>query len=433
MPENVNILIKGGRVIDPANNIDQISDVYIENGKIKEIGKDIAVKTPEVIDAKNLLVCPGFIDMHVHLREPGREDKETIATCSRAAARGGFTTIVGMPNTTPVADDQTVVGYVVSKAEKEAIVNVYPIGSMTKKSESKGIAQIGDLVNAGAIALSDDGKPVKDAGLLLKTLKYLTMWGVPYLSHAEEVEISGDGVMHEGRVSTELGLKGIPAESEAVCVARDIVLSEGAKVPVHFTHVSTKQSISMIKNAKERGVSVTCDTCPQYFSLTDENVKGYNPNAKMYPPLRGEEHRNAIRTALKEGVIDAISTDHAPHLPVEKYLEFDQCANGIVGLESSVPLTMTKLVGENVIGIKEAVEKYTINPARILKLNKGTLGVGSDADITIIDPQRTEVLKKEDFESKGRNTPFDGWELKGIPVYTIVGGRMVMKDRKIVA
>jgi dihydroorotase len=417
-----NIIIKDGRVIDPASNYDKVSDVLIVDGKIKKIGN--VSEKGEIINAKGKIVCPGFIDMHVHLREPGREDKETIETCSKAAANGGFTTIVGMPNTTPVADDQTVVGYVVEKG-RNAVVNVYPVGAMTKKSESREIAQIGDLVKAGAVAVSDDGWPVKDNGLMHKALMYIKKFGIPYVSHSEDISLAGDGVMHEGKVSTELGLAGKPASAEAIGIAKEIILAEETGSRIHFTHISTKMSVELIKDAKKRKVKVSCDSCPHYFSLTDEAVKGYNPNAKMSPPLRSEDHRRAIIKGLKEGAIDAIASDHAPHLLVEKMLEFEHCENGIVGLETSVPLAFDILFHKEKFDLMRLISLFTVGPATVLGLDKGKLQVGSDADVTIIDPSVVKKVDKSKFLSKGRNTPFDGWELKGWPVATIVGGKVV--------
>jgi dihydroorotase len=428
-------LIKNGLVIDPKNKINAKKDILINNGKIEKIADKInQEKDFEVIDAKGLIVTPGFIDMHVHLREPGREDKETIATATRAAARGGLTTIVGMPNTTPNADDQTVVGYVVSMAAREGIVNVYPVGSISKKSEGKELAQIGDLKRAGAIAVSDDGHGIKNAALLKKTMEYLKKFNLPIISHSEDETFSGNWSMHEGRISTRLGLSGKSPAAEEISIARDIVLSQATGYPIHFTHINSIGAVQMIRDAKKRGVKVTCDTCPHYLILTDEAVIGYNPMAKMNPPLRPQEHLDELKKGLKDGVIDAITTDHAPHLLVEKYYEFDECENGIVGLETSIPLMMTHIVNEKFITMEQLVKLMSLNPAVILNLaNKGHLSVGADADITIIDPNKTETIDKTKFESKGKNTPFDGYKCKGIPVYTIVAGKTVMKDRVIVA
>jgi dihydroorotase len=427
------ILIKNGYVVDPVNKIEGKRDVLIDNGKIIGVARSIKTNGVKVVNASGKIVCPGFIDMHVHLREPGREDKETIETCTRAAARGGFTTIVGMPNTTPVADDQTVISYVYEKARKEGIVNVYAIGNVTKGGEGKELAQIGDLVKAGAIAVSDDGNSIQNAGVMKRALEYLQLWNIPYISHAEDKNLAEEWSMHEGRISTRLGLAGKHEAAEEIIISREIILSEATKTPVHFTHVNSRIALELIKAAKKRRAKISCDTCPHYFALTDEAVLGYNPNAKMNPPLRSKEHVDAVKRALKNNVIDCITTDHAPHTLVEKYLEFDYCANGIVGLETAVPLVMDRLVHKKIINLKQMVRLMSLNPARILKLDKGTLSKGVDADVTIIDPKMEEVIDKNKFESKGRNTPFHGWKLKGIPVMTIVKGKIVMEDREIIA
>jgi dihydroorotase len=428
------LLIKNGTVVDPDQKLNSQMDVLLEDGKVKAVGKNIVPdKNTVIIDAKGLFVCPGLIDMHVHLREPGREDKETIATASRAAAKGGITTIVGMPNTVPNADNQTVVHYVVTKAKEEAIVNVYPVGSVTKHSQGKELAEIGDLKRAGAVAVSDDGSPIVNMDVYRKALQYLKMWNLPLISHSEDIDLSKGGVMHEGIVSTILGLPGIPAIAESISVAREIALCEDTGTPIHFTHISTKQSLDFIREAKSRKVKVTCDTCPHYFTLTDEAVYGYNPLAKVNPPLRSKEHMDAVKEGLRNNVIDVITTDHAPHLLVEKYLEFDNCASGISGVETSVGLVMTHLVKEKVITIQQMVEKMSANPAKILSLKgKGSLAVGNDADVTIIDPNGEETIDVRKFESKGKNTPFNGWKVIGLPVYTIVAGKIVMKNREVI-
>lgn len=427
------LLIKNGRVIDPANKIDAEMDVLIENGKIAEVAKGIKEKADETIGAKGLIVCPGLIDMHVHLREPGREDKETIVTASRAAAAGGFTTIAGMPNTTPDADNQTVIEFVLSRAKRDAIVNVLPIGAITRKREGHNLAEIGELKKTGAVAVSDDGADIQDANVMRKALEYCTMWNMPVLSHSEDRNLSADGTMHEGLVSTELGLPGKPASAEEVMIAREIILSREANCPIHFCHVSTEGSVDLIRLAKKKGQKVSAETCPHYFTLTDEAVRGYNPNAKINPPLRPREHLEAVKQGLKDGTIDVIASDHAPHLLVDKFLEFDLCENGIVGLETMLPLVITKLVNEKVLSLSEAIAKMSCNPAKVLHLDKGTLGKGKAADTTIIDLNAEEIVNPDKFETKGRNTPFAGMKLKGKAVYTIVAGKVVMKQGKIVA
>ncbi|MFA4855591.1 MAG: dihydroorotase [archaeon] len=425
------LIIRNGRVIDPANKIDAEMDVFVKDGKIAGLEKGIREKADKIIDAKGLIVCPGLIDMHVHLREPGREDKETIATASRAAAKGGFTTIAGMPNTTPDADNQTVIEFVLSRAGRDAVVNVLPIGAITRKREGHQLAEIGELKKTGAVAVSDDGADIQDANVMRRALEYCTMWDMPVLSHSEDKNLSADGTMHEGLVSTELGLPGKPAAAEEVMVAREIILSNAANCPIHFCHVSTQGSVELIRLAKKRGQKVSAETCPHYFTLTDEAVRGYNANAKVNPPLRSKEHLEAVIAGLRDGTIDAIASDHAPHLLVEKFLEFDFCENGIVGLETSLGLVLTKLVHSKVLALSDAVAKMTCNPAKILHLDKGTLGKGKDADITIIDLNAEEIVDPGKFESKGRNTPFGGMKLKGKAVYTIVAGKVVMEKGKV--
>jgi len=425
------LLIKNGLVIDPANKVNKVLDILVEKGKVSKLGKNLKAKGAETIDAKGLIVTPGLIDMHVHLREPGREDKETLKTASRAAAKGGFTTIVGMPNTTPDADNQTVIEFVLSRAKKEAVVNILPIGAITKGRKGKNLAEIGELKKTGAVAVSDDGSDIQDANVMRKALEYCTMWNMPVLSHSEDTDLAAGGTMHEGLVSTELGLPGKPAAAEEVMVAREIILSELADCPIHFCHVSTKGSVDLIRLAKKKGLKVSAETCPHYFTLTDEAVRGYNALAKVNPPLRSIEHRDAVLKGLKDGTIDVIASDHAPHLLVEKFKEFDYCENGIVGLETMLGLVLTKLVNKTVISLNEAIASMTVNPARVLNLNKGSLKEGADADITIIDPDAEEKVDPSKFESKGRNTPFAGMKLKGKAVYTIVSGKVVMRRGKV--
>jgi len=426
------LLIKNGLVIDPKNKIKSTMDVLLNNGKVAKVAKKISEKV-KTIDAKGMIVTPGLIDMHVHLREPGREDKETIETCSKAAANGGITTIVGMPNTTPVADDQTVVKYVCTTAASEAVVNVYPVGNITKGGKGKELAQIGDLKRAGAIAVSDDGVDVNDPGLMRLAMEYLKKWKLPLMSHSEDSVFAGHWAMHEGAVSTRLGLPGKPAAVEEVAITKQIILSELTGVSVHFTHINSIGAVALIRDAKKRGINVTSDSCPHYFTMTDEAVVGYDANYKMNPPLRPQEHVNAIKKGLRDGTVDCIATDHAPHLLVDKYLEFENCANGIIGLDCSVSLVMTHLVHKKVIDMSRMVELMSTNPAKILNLEKkGHLSVGADADITIIDPKKEAAIDKDKFLSKGRNTPFHGWKVKGVPVYTIVKGKIVCEKGKVI-
>ncbi|MBI3600227.1 MAG: dihydroorotase [Nitrospinae bacterium] len=417
------ILIKNGRVIDPANKIDAVLDILIENGKIIKVGKSISLQPSafSLIDASNKLVTPGFIDIHVHLREPGYEYKETIKTGTEAAAAGGFTAIACMPNTKPVNDNQSVTDFILDKAKKEGVVNVYPVGAITKGLKGEELSEIGELKSAGIVAISDDGKPVMNSELMRRAMEYAAMFDLPVISHCEDLHLSEGGVMNEGFISTELGLKGIPNAAEVVMVARDIALAEITGARLHIAHVSASGSIMLIRDAKFRGVKVTCETAPHYFTLTDKDVNGYNTNAKMNPPLRSEGDFLAVREALREGTIDVIATDHAPHESSEKEVEFDRAPFGIAGLETALPLTL-KYVNEGAMPLNDAIAKFTVNPARILGLNKGTLSEGADADITIIDIEKEWQIDVTKFRSKGKNSPFHGWKVKGKAEMVIVGG-----------
>lgn len=419
------ILIKNGRVIDPANRIDAVMDILIDNGKIIEIGKKLQTPNSELqtIDASGKIITPGLIDMHVHLREPGYEYKETIKTGTEAALAGGFTSIACMPNTKPVNDNQSVTDFILDKARKEGVVNVYPIGAITKGLKGEELSEIGELKSSGVVAITDDGKPVMNSELMRRGMEYASMFDLPVISHCEDLKLSEGGVMNEGFVSTELGLKGIPDTAEVVMVARDIALAELTGAKLHIAHVSTRGAVSSIREAKLRGVNVTCETAPHYFTITEKEVIGYDTNAKMNPPLRTEDNLKAIKEGLRDGTIDVIATDHAPHEVSEKEVEFDRALFGIVGLETALPLTL-KLVHDGVISISEAISKLTINPARILGLNKGTLSVGSDADITIIDPDKEWQVDVTKLKSKGRNSPFQGWRVKGAVEVVIVGGHI---------
>ena len=417
------ILIKNGRVIDPANKIDTVLDILIENGKIIELGKSL--RTPnsklQTIDASGKIVVPGLIDMHVHLREPGYEYKETIKTGTEAALAGGFTSIACMPNTKPVNDNQSVTDFILDKARKDGVVNVYPVGAISKGLKGEELSEIGELKSAGVVAITDDGKPVMNSELMRRAMEYASMFDLPVLSHCEDLHLSEGGVMNEGFVSTELGLKGIPNASEDAMVARDIALSELTGARLHIAHVSTRGAVNLIRDAKNRGVKVTCETAPHYFTLTEKMVNGYNTNAKMNPPLRSEDDLKAIREGLKDGTIDVIATDHAPHEISEKDVEFDKAPFGIVGLETALPLAL-KLVKDGIISFADAIKKLTVNPARILNLSKGTLSTGADADITVIDPEKEWQIDVTKFKSKGKNSPFHGWKVKGMVNTVIING-----------
>lgn len=423
----MNLLIKGGRVIDPSLGIDETLDVLVADGKVKELGTGLkAPAGAEIIDATGLIVTPGLIDMHVHLRDPGLEYKEDIVTGTRAAAAGGFTSVACMPNTKPVNDSKAVTSYIVATAKAEGFVNVFPVGSITQGSKGDALAEMGDLKEAGCVAVSDDGRPVTSSELMRRALEYAKGMGIMVISHAEDLSLVGEGVMNEGFVSTELGLKGIPWAAEDVATARDVYLAEFTNSPLHIAHVSTRGALRIIRNAKARGVKVTCETAPHYFSLTDDAVRGYNTNAKMNPPLRTVDDVAAVKEALKDGTIDAIATDHAPHHLDEKDVEFNVALNGIIGLETSLPLSL-KLVEEGVVTLPALVEKMSCNPAAILGIDRGTLRQGAIADVTVIDPNATWTVEADSLASKSKNSPFLGWEMKGAAAYTIVSGRVVHK------
>lgn len=434
------ILIKGGRVIDPGN-LDGIMDILIKDGKIKELwsgvgsqesrvgGQGSGVRNQEagvrVIDASGKFVVPGLIDMHVHFREPGHEYKETIKTGCLSAAFGGFTAVCTMPNTNPVNDNAQVTEYIFKKARFANTVRVYPVAAISPGLRGKGLCEYGELKEAGVIALSDDGNPVVDSRLMRRALEYAKGFGLPIISHCEQLDLVAGGVMNEGAVATRMGLAGIPNASESIMVMRDIALCELTGASLHIAHVSTAESIRAIRDAKKRGIPVTAETAPHYFSLTEKAVEEYNTNAKMNPPLRSEHDRKAILEGLSDGTIDVIATDHAPHSSIEKKVEFDMAANGIIGLETSVSLSL-KLVQNNIISISDLIEKMSTNPARILGLDHG-IKKGKSADITIIDPDITYKVDADGFQSLSRNTPFDDWKMKGKAILTMVGGNVVFE------
>lgn len=430
------MLIRGGRVIDPGN-LDGIMDIFISDGKIVEIVKhgltsseypESIIEHPEtsIIDASGKIVTPGLIDMHVHLREPGYEYKETIETGCLAAAFGGFTAVCTMPNTNPVNDCRQVTEYILTKAQAADTARVYPVAAISQGLKGDGLCEFGELKEAGVIALSDDGNPVMSSQLMRRALEYAKGFGLLVISHCEDLDLAAGGVMNEGAVATRMGLAGIPNAVESIMVMRDIALSELTGVPIHIAHVSTEESVQAIRDAKTRGVNVTAETAPHYFTLTDESVKEYKTSTKMNPPLRSNHDREAICQGLADGTIDAIATDHAPHSSIEKEVEFDMAANGIIGLETSVSLAL-KLVENGVISMAVLVEKMSSNPARILGLENGLL-IGRPADITIIDPERFYRVNADNFKSLSRNTPFDGWDMKGKAVLTMVGGKIVYQD-----
>ena len=424
------IRIKGAKVVDPGN-INTKKDILIENGLIKDI-LDPSVSDNDfssdikIINTTGMILTPGLIDMHVHLREPGHEYKETIETGSKAAARGGFTTICSMPNTNPVNDNSQVTDYIIRQAEKAGFSKVLPVGAISQGLKGEALAEFGDMKKAGICAVTDDGQPVENSNLMRKALEYAKGLDLPVLSHAEDLKLADNGSMNEGRVATHLGIKGIPNASESVAVKRDIELARITGSKLHICHVSTKESVDAIRQAKEEGINVTCETAPHYFLLTDEAVRGYNTFAKMNPPLRSEQDRQAIVNAIADGTIDVIATDHAPHSEVEKDLEFDKAAFGIVGLETSLSLSL-KLVHDEILSMENLVEKMCKNPASILGLNVG-IEKGTPADITIINPDKEFEIDPLTFFSKSRNTPFKGYKVKGDTYLTMVAGRIIYEN-----
>lgn len=425
----MNLLIKGGRVIDPSQGIDDTLDVVVENGCVKEIGKGLAAPSgAETVDAAGRYVVPGLIDMHVHLRDPGLEYKEDIISGTKAAVAGGFTAVCCMPNTKPCIDNKTVATYIINKAKTEGFCNVFPVGNITYGMNGERMAEMGELKESGCVAVSDDGKPVKNSELMRRALEYAKGMGILVISHAEELDLVGSGVMNEGFTSTELGLKGIPRVAEDIATAREVMLAEYTGAPVHIAHVSTEGAVRIIRDAKARGVRVTCETAPHYFTLTDDAVRGYNTNAKMNPPLREASDVAAIKAGLKDGTIDAIATDHAPHHLDEKDVEFNEAMNGIIGLETSLPLSLA-LVDEGVLTLAELVDKMSCKPSDILSLGRGTLKAGSVADITVIDPKKQWTVTEAGLASKSKNSPWLGATMTGAAACTIVGGKIVFTGR----
>jgi dihydroorotase len=423
----MNLLIRGGRVIDPSQGIDGITDILVVDGIIRTIGEGLAVPDGcETIEASGLLVTPGLIDMHVHLRDPGLEYKEDIVTGTRAAAAGGFTSVACMPNTRPANDSCEITSYILDKARNEGKVNVFPVAAITMASKGEELVDMAKLKAAGCVAFSDDGMPVRDGAVMRKALEKAAGIGIPVISHAEDLALAAGGGMNEGATSRKLGYKGIPWVAEDAAVARDVYLAEFSGAPIHIAHVSTRGAVRIVRNARDRGVKVTCETAPHYFSLTEEAVIEQGANAKMNPPLREVEDMEAIRAGLADGTIDAIATDHAPHQKEEKEQSFEKAMNGIIGLETSLPLSLA-LVRNGVLTLKDLVDKMSHNPARILGIDRGSLKVGKAADITLIDADIEWVVEEDRLSSKSKNSPWLGKRMKGKAVYTIVGGEIVYR------
>ncbi len=418
------ILIKGGRVISPAQDLDDICDVLIDKGKVAAIGKGLEAQGAEVIDADGKIVTPGLVDIHVHLRDPGLEYKEDIASGTLSAVTGGFTSIACMPNTKPVNDNLSVTNYILNKVKQEGHCRVFPIASISKGLQGESMTEMGELKEAGVYGVSDDGKPVGNAQLMRRAMEYAKPFGLTIVTHAEDLELVGSGVMNEGPVATELGLKGIPWVAEDAATAREIMLAEFTGARLHVAHVSTKGSIDLVRQAKQRGVNVTCEATPHHFTLTDEAVRGYKTNAKMNPPLRSAADREAVRQGIADGTVDAIATDHAPHHIDEKNVEFNLAMNGVVGLETALPLTL-RLVEEGLIDLPQAVALMTSGPAAALGIPAGQLAEGGVADVTVIDAACEWTVDAQQLVSKSKNTPFDGWTMKGAALCTIVGGKIV--------
>jgi dihydroorotase len=417
------VVLRGGRVIDPANGLDGVHDVVITDGRVDRVAPPAAPpRGAEVIDVAGKVVCPGFIDIHVHLREPGFEYKETVASGTRAAAAGGFTAVACMANTQPVNDNRSITDYILAKARSEGVVRVYPIGAVTRGLEGKVLAELAELAEAGCVAFSDDGKCVLDANLYRRAMEYTLPFGVPVISHAEDCHLARGAAMHEGVVSTELGMAGAPAAAEDVMVARDILLAEMTGAHVHIAHLSTAGAVRLVREAKARGVRVTAEAAPHHLVLTDEAVRTFDPNTKMNPPLRSARDVEALVEALADGTVDCIATDHAPHAVSEKEGEFDHAAFGVVGLETAVSVLLDRLVRGGRLPLPTLVSRFTADPARLLNLPGGSLTPGALADVTVLDLSAPVTVEPTRFRSKSRNTPFAGWTLVGAPVMTIVGG-----------
>ena len=420
------LVIKGGRIIDPSQQLDRTADLLVEDGRVKAIEDSVSSEGADVFDASGLIVAPGFIDLHVHLREPGEEFKETIASGAAAAVAGGFTSICAMPNTKPVNDNASVTRFIIEKAREAQLARVYPVGAITRESKGVELAEIAEMKAAGAVAVSDDGRPVMDSQVMRHAMEYARDHGIVIVDHCQDLHLAAGGVMNEGRYSTLLGLKGMSFSAEDSHVARDIMLAELTGARVHIAHISTAGSIEMVRRAKRQGLAVTCEVTPHHLALTDATVVGFDTNTKMNPPLRSEEDRAALIEAVRDGTIDAIATDHAPHHSDEKMLEYDRAPSGVIGLETALGLVLTVLHHSNAVSLVRIIEMLTIGPARAFSLAAGTLAPGTAADVTVFDPDREWTVDPHLFKSKSRNTPFAGWQLRGAIAATFVAGRQML-------
>ena len=428
-------LLKGGRVVDPKANRDGHFDIRIENGRVAAVGKDLPVDGARVVEVPaGFVVTPGLIDMHVHLREPGQEHKETIATGTWSAVVGGFTGVACMPNTDPVNDSASVTQFILKRADEAGFARVYPIGAVSVGSRGEQMTEMGDLKSAGCVAFTDDGKPVSTALLMRRALEYAGMFDAPIIEHCEDPSLKGDGVAHEGAVAAMLGLRGIPGVAESIMADRDISLAELTGGRIHIAHMSARQTLRAVRDGKSRGVRVTCEVAPHHFTLTDDALTegaGYNTNLKMNPPLREEADRLAMIEGLRDGSVDVISTDHAPHHADEKALEFDRAPFGIVGLETCVPVCLDRLVHSGVISLSRLVELLSASPAALLRIPGGTITIGAPADLTVLAPDATVTIQTASLVSKSKNSPFDGWTLRGATAGTIVGGRLLYQNPSV--
>ncbi len=419
------LILRQGRVVDPTQKLDKVVDLGIEDGRVVDIAPRLRKKGRKEIDARGLIVAPGFIDMHVHLREPGREDSETIETGTNAAARGGFTGVACMANTQPVNDSEAVTAFILERAREVSKIAVHPIGAITKGSQGETLAEIGEMYRAGIVGISDDGRPVQNSQIMRRAMEYSRLFDLPVIDHCDDKDLAAGGCMNEGYFSTLLGLRGINPAAEEIQVIRDTILSRQTGARIHIAHISTRHSLAAVIRAKQENIPVTCEVTPHHLLLTDAQVTSFDTSTKMNPPLRTQEDVNALVKGLATGSIDAIATDHAPHNANDKMLEFDRAPFGVVGLETAVSLLMDRFVRTGIIGLDRLVQLCSVNPARILKLERGTLTKGAWADITLLDPELHFQVRRDDFLSRSRNTPFEGWQLRGGPVGTIVKGKVV--------